>query len=153
MIVYHPDGKFKIVRDAQLLREITPQTRLANGAISLADGLYESLDRAEFKRKDILFDKDFSAKETKAHPVWQFVARDETLLGNYVDVMLPEMKREFGYDEAMGLYLLSTPKEPQARALCVSWLGGRSGLYGGDDLGSDNGHLVGVAPEARGKVD
>ncbi len=30
MIVYHPDGKFKVVRDTQLLREISPQTKLVN---------------------------------------------------------------------------------------------------------------------------
>ena len=150
MIAYHPDGKFKVVRDAQLLRELSSQSELVNGALRLADGVYESLDGSEFKRKDAVFCKDLSAVDTKAHPVWQFVARDKALLDSYVNAMFPEMKRQFNYDEAMGVYLPSTVGAPQARALFVYWLEDRSQLSGRVNLGGDGSRLVGVAPEARG---
>ncbi len=62
--------------------------------------------------------------------------------------MFPEMKQRFQYDAAMGLYLTSREKVPTLRAACVGRLEGRSQFYGGFDLGSDDGRLVGVAPEA-----
>ncbi len=67
--------------------------------------------------------------------------------------MFSEMKREFGYNEAMGVYLPEAPKAPQARALFVDGLSNWSGLGGRSDLRGGDGRLVGVAPEARGKVD
>ena len=149
MVAYHPNGNIKVVRDAQLLREITAKTKLENGALVLGDGVYESLDGAEFKRSDMAFDKDLKVEEAKSHPFWQFVTRDDALLSSYVDAMFPEMKAQFGYDKAMGIYLSGNPKQPQARALCVLGLGGRSRLSGRVGLALDNGRLVGLAPEAR----
>ncbi len=149
-IVYHPDGKFKLVRDASFLREITSKSRLTNGALALEAGFYESLDGAEFSRNDkgLLLDADMPVARVKAHPVWQHLARDNKVLGAYVDAMFPEMKKDFGYDQAMGVFVASAPKEPNARALYVYRLEYGSRLYGGSYLGIDDGRLVGVAPEA-----
>src|SRR3989344_2984291 len=36
-VVYHPDGRVKVVLDSQNLREITPQSPLSNGALILTE--------------------------------------------------------------------------------------------------------------------
>ena len=153
MIAYHPDGRVKVVLDAKQLREITPETSLVDGALTLANGVYETLNGAEFKRTEAIFDKDLTPEGAKINPFWQYVARGNGVLVSYVDTMFPEMKSQFEFDEAMGIYLLSAPKQPQARALYVGRLVSRSRLGGGDRLDGDDGRLVGVAPEARGKLD
>jgi hypothetical protein len=149
LIAYHPNGNVKVVRDAQLLRELTPKTQVVNGALMLPDGMYESLDGVEFKRTDAVFDKDLKLQDARIHQFWQYVARDDALLASYADAMFPEMKAQFGFDEAMGIYLAGKPEQPQARALFVGRLDSRSRLGGRDDLGGGSGRLVGVAPEAR----
>lgn len=147
-IAYHPDGKFKIILDSHSLREINAESKLKNGALVLADGLYESLQGQEFTRKDLVLGKDMSAADVKAHPVWQLVARDGNLLNEYADKMFAEMKQRFDYTENMGFYVADANKTPTLRALYASWLESGSRLRGNDNLESGYGRLVGVAPEA-----
>ena len=151
-IVYHPDGKFKIVRDSEVLKALTPQSRLVRGALALEDGAYEALQGAEFGRKDkgLILSRDLTSVEAYAHPIWQALVGDQKLLGLYVDAMFPEMKKRFDYDNNMGVYLADAQKVPTARALYVDGLGGGSRLSSGVDLDDDCGRLVGVAPEALG---
>ena len=52
-IVYHPDGRIKVVNDAQTLREITPESNRVNGALVLTEDAYKALDGAEFTRNDL----------------------------------------------------------------------------------------------------
>ncbi len=49
----HPDGKGKIILDAQYLRELTPQSRLSKKAVRIPDGFYESLDGLELSKHDL----------------------------------------------------------------------------------------------------
>lgn len=145
MIASHPNGNIKLVRDAQILREITPKTSLDDGTIMLADGVYETLEGAEFRRSDLVFEEGLDAEDAKVHPVWQFIARDGALLEEYV--MFLKRESQFRCTKAMGLYLPSIPKSPKARALYIDWLENGSTLNGRIDLLSLFGRLVGVAPE------
>ena len=135
-IAYSSDGKsFKVVVDAENLRELTPQSKLRNGALVLADGVYEGLKGTEFSRKDLqsISNRLLESKEVKKHPVWQALAREQGLLDSYVDSTFAEM-----------------------RAWAVSGLRGySSGACGRYDLDNGCGRLIGVAPEAHnahGKV-
>ena len=149
-IVYHPDGKFKIVLDAQALREITPKSKLQNGALILADGMYEKMQGHEFTRNDaeIITGRELSPNEVKAHPIWGVVARDKTLLQAYVEKMFPEMKERFSYETAMGVYLASKEKVPTLRVLFAYRLENWSRLRGLSNLDCGDGRFAGVAPEA-----
>lgn len=131
-IVYSPNKRFKIVRDAQLLREINAESNLENGALILEDGMYESLDGEEFLYGDVkkLLEKDLSQADVLKHPVWKAVARDQALLEEYVPRMFAEMKKRFSYEENMGVYLDSFDK-PKLRALVIGGLVDRSRLIGG----------------------
>ena len=150
-IVYGPENKFKIVRGAQFLRTLNPQSILSSGALAIGNEAYAGIDGAEFSRKDngLIFERDLTLAEVKSHPVWQALVGDQALLDEYAGRMFSEMKTRFGYDDAMGMYLASQPKVANARALYVLWLEGRSRLSGRLDLVVDDGRLVGVAPEAH----
>ncbi len=163
-IAYNAGGsKFKIILDSQDLRKVTPKTDLKNVALMLGDGVYEQLQGQEFIRSDYeqlqgqefirsdlknLLERDLSADEVKAHPVWKALVRDDALLTEYTDTMFAEMKTRFKYDTAMGLYLASGEKVPSLRAGCVYRLEVRSQFNGWNHLDCDYGRLVGVAPEA-----
>lgn len=150
-IAYTAGGdKFKIVLDSQDLRKVTPKSELKNGALILGDGIYEQLQGQEFTKKDLksLLERDLSADEVKAHPVWKALARDDALLVEYTDRMFAEMKDRFKYDTAMGLYLASGEKVPTLRASYVGWLEFRLQFCGKCDLVDNYRRVVGVAPEA-----
>ena len=140
------------MRDSEVLKALTPQSRLVRGALALEDGAYEALQGAEFGRKDkgLILSRDLTSVEARSHPVWQALVGDNNLLGAYVDAMFPEMKKRFDYDNNMGVYLADAQKVPTARALYVYGLENGSRLYGRYGLGVDDGRLVGVAPEALG---
>ena len=155
-IAYNAGGKkFKIILDSQDLRKVTPKSKLQNGALILEDSMYETLQGSEFTKGDLkeLLERDLSADEVKAHPVWKALARDDALLTEYTDTMFAEMKQRPEYDaavgfSAMGLYLASGEKVPTLRAAYVGRIGVRSRLDGWCSLDVDDGRLVGVAPEA-----
>ena len=154
-IAYHPNGKIKVVLDAQPLRELNAKSKLSNGALVLEDGTYEALKGVEFTRRELETGRSLSKKEVLAHPVWRVLARDEATLEQYTDTIFKLAKDAHGYDENMGIYVSDKPKSPQMRLWCVVRLnddgggGSGGGDAGGDDnLGDGGGRLVGVAPEA-----
>lgn len=151
-VAYHPDGRVKFVLDSQTLRGINAESKLQNNALVLGDGVYEQLEGLEFARDKLakITERDLVAKDIKANPIWQKLARDESLLNEYVDAMSAEMKKRWNYDDSMGIYLASAEKVPTLRSVFVFRLESGSLLYGGIGLDSDFGRLVGVAPEALG---
>jgi hypothetical protein len=151
-IVYHPDGKFKLVLDSQHLRNLTENIQLINGALPLEEGVYETLPGLEFSKKD---------REKKGTPwsFWQALARkDKTLLEAYVDTIRAEYQRRFAPNEDLKKSKIMRilvdnrvfSKSPEMRALCVYRLGSRSDVNGWYDLDNYDGLLVGLAPEAQG---
>jgi len=153
-IVYHPDGRVKIILDSQHLREITPQSKLNRGALLLTEDDYNALQGQELKRDKLgKTGTSLSKADVKAHPVWKVLARDQTLLDDYADYIFAEGKNRFSYDNAMRIYTTSANgKTPEMRAWFVYRLGGRSYAGGRDSLGYVGGRLVGLAPEALGAL-
>ena len=151
-ILYHPDGKIKVVPDAQVLREIDSKSKLSNGALVLEAGAYEAMQGAEFTKEDLkrIIKDSLTRDEAKSNPFWKVLARDQDRLNAYVDFVFDETLRRFSYDKNMGIYVATAQKEPTARRLFVDGLEDRSVAGGGLSLHYSVGCLVGVAPEARG---
>ena len=149
-VVYHPDGRVKIVLDSQTVRDITPKSELRNGALILTEDAYNDLQGAEFKKGKLgKVDERLSREQAKAHPVWKVLARDQALLNDYVDFIFAEGKQRFDYDTAMGVYPSSAQgSTPDLRAWCVNRLEVRSYAYGRYHLDDDYGRFLGIAPEA-----
>jgi len=158
-VVYHPDGRVKIVFDALPLREMTPKSRLNNGRLILTNDIYDSLQGEEFKYGELGKINCFlSKKEVKAHPVWRVLLRHPDnvpselaisgLLEESVDYIFAEGKERFGYDAMMGVYPDSASDEVEMRAWVVNGLEGRSFALGRIYLDCGTGLFIGIAPEA-----
>ena len=157
-VVYHPDGRVKIILDSQILREMTPESQRNSGALVLTEDAYKILQGEEFKKGKLGKINDGMSKEdVKAHPVWEVLARDQALLNDYTDFIFAEYKDRFAKDTSTkdiritGVYPGSCGGDaPEMRAWCVGGLEYGSNADGGDFLGKGSGRLVGIAPEALG---
>ena len=77
VMVYHPDGRVKIVLDSQTLRDVTPNSELINGALVLTEDAYNVLQGEEFKKGKLgKVNEGLTREQAKAHPVWKVLARD-----------------------------------------------------------------------------
>jgi len=151
-VVYHPDGRVKIVLDSEDLRNMTPDTPRNGGALIVTPEAYDALQGEVFKKGKLGKTGNWMSREdVKAHPVWKVLARDQALLNDYTDFIFAEGKERFGYDTAMGVFPGSCGGDkPEMRAWYVMWLDLRSDADGGNGLDDDDGRLVGIAPEALG---
>jgi hypothetical protein len=151
-VIYHPNGDVKIVRDSQTLRQMTSESQRNSGALVLGEDVYQSLQGQVFEKGKLgTVNNSMSKVDVKSHPVWKFLARDQGLLNDYVDLIFAEGKARFNYAKSMGVYLSSrNGKAPEMRAWFVGWLGDKSDAVGRYDLDCGSGRLVGVAPEALG---
>ena len=155
-VVYHPDGRVKIVLDSQTLRDMTPESQRNSGALVLTNDVYDSLQGEEFKKGKLgNVNAGLSRADVKAHPVWKVLARNQALLNDYTDFIFGEYQPRFAKDSAlddlklMGIYPGSANgTAPEMRAWIVDGLGDGSDAGGGGDLDCDGGRLVGIAPEA-----
>ena len=151
-IAYHPDGRGKIVLDAQPLRELTPSSQLRNGALVLPSGVYDRLEGVEFSREDLakyITGGRLKQGNVKKNRVWQVLARDENLLNDYAKAVFSQLREIYNEDRAMGLYRGSAENVPTMRSWYLYRLLNWSDAYGYVHLGYDYGRLVGVAPEAQ----
>jgi len=145
-VIYHPNGRVKIVLDSEDLRAMTPDTPRNYGALITNEDVYNALEGEEFKKGKLgKVDKWLSKKQVKAHPVWKVLARDQALLDHHVDLVFAEVKEQFGHDTAMGIFLSSVQgNTPEMRAWCVGRLMNGSYANGGDGLGNHNGRFIGI---------
>jgi len=154
-IVYHPDGRAKVVFDSKHLRDMTPDTPRNGGALILGEDVYCILEGEEFGEGEFGKTRDYLSKaDVKAHLVWKALARgDQKLLNDYADYIF----KEGGFDKGMAVYLGSASGDtPEMRAWYVSGLGVGSGVSGGRGLGGGVGRLLGIASEtldASGSLD
>ena len=147
-IVYHPDGRIKIILDSQGLREMTPDTQ-SDWALLLTEEFYSALQGEEFKKGKLgKIEEGLTREQVKDHYVWKILARDQSLLDDYVDYIFAEGKQRFNYDTAMSVFFGSAGNKPKLRAWCVDRLEDGSNANGRYDLDDGNGRFVGIAPEA-----
>ena len=120
-IASHQDGRIKILLDSAHLKKITPWDTLCDGSLVLEDSIYESLEGPEFTKKELskycregLYRHE---EDIKNDPVWQILARDKSLLYDYIKWFLSEGVRRFGGEFGMGT---SIPPRPKSQSL-KSW--------------------------------
>ncbi len=149
-IAYHPDGRAKIILDAQPLRDLTPSSKLKNGALVLDD--YNSLESLELSKADLeryALGEWLNRRDVKENPIWQALARDKELLDDYAEAVFSQGKEKFGYDKLMGIFRSSASDVPTMRFWYLCGLCSRSNARGNVRLDIDGGRLVGVTPEAQ----
>ena len=151
-IVYHSDGRVKIVLDSQHLREMTPESQRSyfGRALFIGENVYNTLEGEEFGFGELgKVNNPMSKKDVKAHPVWKVLARDQNLLNDYADYIFAEGKKRFKYNIAMGVYLdSSASNDVNMMPWFLDRLEDGSVVGGMSDISDVCGHLVGIAPEA-----
>jgi hypothetical protein len=148
-VVYHRDGRVKIVLDSQTLRDMTPESQRVGGALIIGEDVYNTLEGEEFKKGKLgKVNEQMSREDVKSHPVWKVLARYQGLLNDYADYIFAEGKERFDYDTAMGVYPDSAGDNPKLRAWCVDGLEYGSNACGRSFLDYVLGRFVGIAPEA-----
>src|SRR3989344_4832883 len=71
-VVYHPDGRVKIVLDSKTLRDMASESQRNSGVLVLTNDVYDSLQGEEFKKGKLGNVNDgLSRTDVKAHPVWK----------------------------------------------------------------------------------
>ncbi|MEK6919108.1 MAG: hypothetical protein AABW73_03635 [Nanoarchaeota archaeon] len=149
-ILYHPDGRVKIVLDSQILRGMSLESKRIDGALILSEEIYSSSLGLELKPEQIKKmdnEKTLTAEQVKGHPIWKYLLReDEGLLEESIDILFSEMNRRFSYSEGMGVYLDHPSRLPKARTLSIRRLEGWSAAVarGFFNDGGGLGRLVGV---------
>jgi len=150
-VIYHPDGRVKIVLDSQPLRDMTPDTPRRGGALIIGEDVYKTFEGEEFKKGKLgKINKWLSRGAVKSHPVWKVLARDQGLLNDYADYIFAEGKQRFDYNTAMGISLgLCNGNSPEMKAWLVEMLvNNRSDANGRLVLDNNHARLVGIAQEA-----
>lgn len=84
-IATHPDEKFKLVLDAEPLRELNRQSHFYMGKVILPDGMYEKLEGPEYKFNEFLRETHKNKEDIKRNSIWKRLARDRHLLEDYID--------------------------------------------------------------------
>lgn len=99
-IIYHPNGKIKIVYDSEHISELNKKGADCQSGIyfvrrELEKSVYESLKGEEFLRKDLRSHLELSAKGAESSPFWQCLARhNQSLLTNYVNFVFERGLKE-----------------------------------------------------------
>ena len=122
--------EIKILKNSQLLIDITPEAELKDGALVLTEDQYNTLEGKTFKRSKLGVTNDWLTKEqAKKHPVWQELLGD--VLEPYVDAVFEQYEKQYGKrNELMGVFLADAQDVPTLRSWFVGRLNGRSDLIG-----------------------
>ena len=145
-IMYHPNGKIKVVPDSQTLRSVNPYTPLEwHGAQVLVEGTFDKTQGYEFSREQIdkFANKSQTQKEVLNNPIWlALVKGDNELLKEYVGQFFSSIDRT----ESMSVWISSAPLFEAERLWCLNGIGVESDIDGNSNgrLNGGRNRLVGV---------
>lgn len=140
-IAYGKNGKFKIIKNCEMLKQINPKTKLKNGAIPTTEKEYNKLKGKEFDCSEISLNRLLTKTEALTHHVWKYLLEEH--LKEYIELA-------FKHDNLM-MGVWTNKEEFCVRAFCVGRLDDGSGLSGRHALDGDFGRLVGIASEMQEK--
>ncbi|MBI5397954.1 hypothetical protein HZB03_00690 [Candidatus Woesearchaeota archaeon] len=149
-IMYHPDGRVKLVHDAKPLREITYESTLHDGALVLPNDAWETLDGEVLSKEDVqkYAGRRQSESDVKLNPFWRFLSHnDQALLENTIEEIFSKVKKRHDRDDALGICVGCSQNALTMRQWCIG-SGSLGYAYGSFDL-DYGGRLVGVAPDVH----
>ena len=154
-IMYHPDGRIKVVPNSKTLRNVNSNTPLKwYGSQVLQNETFDNSDGIEFTREQIgEFGNQYLRKEQVIkNPIWLALAQDDKkLLNEYVGQVYSRI-----YDTKLMKVWISEEKPDfeAERFWCLGGLGGYSNVDGdySGHLDYYSGRLVGVAPNLQERI-
>jgi hypothetical protein len=148
-VIYHPDGRIKIVLDSEHLRNMSLNSSGNGKALIIGEDVYKALEGEEFNRKNIgIIDEDLSREDAKTHPVWKVLARDQNLLNDYADFIFSRRKRHYADNLAMGVYITwEKGNRHELHTWEVQSLENWASVRGYSYFGNNGGNFIGIKPE------
>ena len=147
-IIYHPDGRIKIVLDSQNLKNINPNTQLNwYGAQVLPEQTFQKTQGIEFTRNEIkeYANKYLKKKEVLSNPIWLALVReDKQLLKEYTYQVFSKIN----HLELMKIWISNSPHFEAQRLFCLDSLDFYSSIDGinfGQTF-ENIGCLIGIKP-------
>ncbi len=153
VIIYHPNGDVKIVLDSERLREIIIENQQNRYNLTIKEEIYQELSGEVFRRKGLQKIHDsLSVGDAKSHPIWKILARDQTLLDEYVDFIFAGAKERVSFSSAMSVDIgflgdgYIREDKPEIRGWTIARLCDGSYSSGTDTFNSDYHRLIGIDP-------
>ena len=144
-IMYHPDGRIKIVNDSEILRNINQNTQLKSYEPVLEQGTFDKVKGKVFSTKNILKfanKRHLNPKEILKNPIWIALARgDKKLLKEYTNLVFSKTNKT-----TMEIVATDRPSFETERLFYFSGFGNESHIYG-NYFGKLSSHhrLIGVS--------
>ena len=149
-IIYHPDGRIKVVIKSQRLRKINSNSSLSFGSLKLLPGTFDETQGVEFSKAQVekFANKSLKQSEARENPIWLALAQyDIELLKRYVKLLFlkPKMTR------SMPVRISKDSEFECERLWCLNNLFNISNVNGNDNgqLDYNGGRLIGVAPKVQ----
>lgn len=141
----YPNGKAKLVLDAQPLREVDAKSEMLNGYLVMPDDLLTRLEGEVFNQDEIeKYTRKWQTKtEVLDNPFLRVLARDQHRLKEYADYIFAMTKQQYGFGVNMAIYLPEPQVKPVLGLGSIDWMLSRSDLSGKNFMGMHTGRLVG----------
>lgn len=149
-VAQYPNGKVKIVRDSQLIRELSQESTLdKTGALVLEPGVYEAIDEEELPQETV---RKYTGRtsifgEVLMNPLWRTLARDDKTLRAFASEIFACSKR-YGHQKNMGIQFGQPSEQPTMRVVRLAYGDGRFTASAYQGLNNPTGHTIGI-PQKR----
>ena len=149
-VAQYPNGKVKIVRDSQLIRELSQESTLdKTGALVLEPGVYEAIDEEEFSQETI---RRYTGRtsifgEVLMNPLWKTLARDNKTLRAFASEIFA-CSINYGHQKNMGIQFGQPSEQPTMRVVRLAYDDGRLTASAYQGLNNPTGHIIGI-PQKR----
>jgi hypothetical protein len=149
-LIYHPSNKVKLVLDTPLIYNITPRTKLINGALVLNNEEYDNLEGTEFTLAQLskyTKIKTSNKCEIKNNPIWKILSRDQILLEEYVEQVFKLAKSDYEY--LMGTYINNPIGVVTGNLWYISGINNQSIAIARSNLNYDKNYFFGILPDIQ----
>lgn len=148
-VAYNEIGDVKIIRNSKDLLNLNQNSILKEYALSLSNSGFEELTGDDVlylpkKEKEKIHGKDYTLESVKNSEEWNFLARENSRLVKYADMVFPEIKRKFGYEKAMKIHFDSRSDFNKLRTINANGLLSTFDANAWYDLGASGNKFIGV---------
>ena len=144
-IIYHPDGRIKIVPNSENIKNINKKTPLKwYGAHKLDNGTFDKIQGYEFSKNEInkYANKYLNQEDVLNNSIWLALAgEDRELLKNYTKQVYSKSHKP----NLMKIWISETPGFEAERLFCFYGLNYLSNIFADNSVRlKNNGKLIGI---------
>lgn len=148
VVAYNATGDVKIIRNSKHLLNLNQNSILKENALFLSNSEFEELIGNDVlyltkKEKEKIHEKGYTLESVKDSEEWNFLARENSRLVKYADVVFPKVKEKFGYEKAMKINFDSRSDFNKIRTINANGLLNTFDANAWYDLGANSSKFIG----------